>query len=123
MGFDIDFTVSVPFDDMLAELPDDVLRRELELRRDDENRRVAATEAKEASLEVSIDQDEVIQSLDEDTLDQIADGRPRKDEDAADAARESLTDTIKDIDRAVKTGDMAYYRILMNRLAPNAVIL
>lgn len=45
------------------------------------------------------------------------------DPDAAPFDQRSLTDTVKEIAAAVKAGDDMYFRHLLNRLAPDAVIV
>lgn len=112
-------TVLVTFADMLRALPDNALQAEVEKREGDITKRVAPTKADYAALLVNVKESDMLAALDDEAIGKIAftrgiDGAHRDD---------AIHDAVKEIDRAVKAGDMMHYRILMNRLAPNAVIL
>jgi hypothetical protein len=112
-------TALVTFAEMLRVLPDNVLQAEVEKREGDITKRVAPTEADYAALTVNAKESDMLAALDDGVLDEAAADRGM----FGGTSDATIHDAVKEIDTAVKTSDMAYYRILMNRLAPNAVIL
>lgn len=111
--------VRVDFAEMLRVLPDDLLKAEVEKRASEPARRVAPVKKDHAAVSAYATDSEMLGALGNDAIGEAAwnrgiDGVP---------SNLAIEDAVKDIDRAVKAGDMMHYRILMNKLAPNAVIL
>lgn len=111
--------VRVNFAEMLRVLPDDLLQAEVAKRASEPGARVAPTKGDGSMLQGYAKDSDMLAVLDDETLDEAVADRGL----FGGTSDATIHDAVKEIDTAVKAGDMMHYRILMNRLAPNAVIL
>jgi hypothetical protein len=100
--------VRVDFAEMLRVLPDELLRAEMDKRASEPARCVAPAKKDHAAVSAYATDSELLGALDDDAIGEAAWNRGIYEVPASMA----IEDAVKDIDRAVKAGDMMHYCIL-----------